>query len=135
MFQRVLGEGKMLFSFTPKHLRPFFRHRGEGSEGKKHNLIVYVRVRVCARAREREKRMRAREKTTRARKKQCERHVDRWQRKSERSRSVIGKLLRHQKSKTSLPLRFFSYAVAPTSEIVFSTSDPQFGSHRHGNTH
>ena len=79
--------------------------------------------------------MRAREKTTRARKKQCERHVDRWQKKSERSRSVIDKLLRHQKSKTSLPLRFFSYAVAPTSEIVFSTSEPQFGSHRHGNTH
>ena len=39
----------MLFPFTPRHLRPFFRHRGEGSEGKKHDLIVYVRVRVRAR--------------------------------------------------------------------------------------
>ena len=45
----VSGEGKMLFPFTPRHLRPFFRHRGEGSEGKKHDLIVYVRVRVRAR--------------------------------------------------------------------------------------
>ena len=40
----VSGEGKMLFPFTPRHLRPFFRHRGEGSEGKKHDLHVVTRA-------------------------------------------------------------------------------------------
>ena len=40
--------------------------------------------------------------------------------------SIIKKLLRHQKSKISFPLRFFSYAVLPTSEIVFSTSEVDF---------
>ena len=40
--------------------------------------------------------------------------------------SIIKKLLRHQKSKISLLLRFFSYAVPPTSKIVFSTSEVDF---------
>ena len=40
--------------------------------------------------------------------------------------SIIKKLLCHQKSKNSLLLRFFSYAVPPTSEIVFSTSEVDF---------
>ena len=40
--------------------------------------------------------------------------------------SIIKKLLRHQKSKISLLLRFFSYAVLPTSEIVLPTSEIVF---------
>ena len=59
-------------------------------------------------------------------KKRDERNGDHRQKKFGRGCSIIKKLLRHQKSKISLLLRFFSYAVPPTSEIGFSTSEVDF---------
>ena len=108
----VSGEGKMLFPFTPRHLRPFFRHRGEGSEGKKHDLTMYARVR---------------EKNNECAKKRSERNGDHRQKKFGRG------LFHHQKNCSTIKNRkipssfvFFSYAVLPISEIVFSTSEVDF---------
>ena len=70
--------------------------------------------------------MRAR-KTASAHKKRGERNGDHRQKKFGRGLfHHQKKLLHYQKSKNSLLLCFFSYAVLPTSEIVFSTSEVDF---------
>ena len=67
-----------------------------------------------------------REKNNECAKKRSERNGDHRQKKFGRGLFHHQKLLRHQKSKISLLLRFFSYAVPPTSKIVFSTSEVDF---------
>ena len=106
-------KAKCFYSFTQRHLRPSFRHRCEGSEGKKHDLIVYVRAR-------------AREKQRVRTKNEVKEMATTGRRNSAGGCSIIKKLLHHQKSKNSLLLRFLSYAVPLTSEIVFSTSEVDF---------
>ena len=70
---------------------------------------------------------RAREKTN-----ACTREMI-WEKRRPRAERIRQEALRHQKTApsskktiTSLLLRFFSYTVSPTSEIVFSTSEVDF---------
>ena len=111
-------KAKCFFSFTPKHLRLFFRHRGEGSEGKKHDLIVYVRVRAYARNEcVHAKKQRVHERNNVKDMSTGGRRNPKEGTPSSANCSVI------KNQKLPSPFVFFSYAVAPISEIVFSTSE------------